>query len=55
MQAKKKKGRRWMLLTKIEQLGMDPKLFGVHSLQVGGETAAANAEVPDLLLKCHGH
>ena len=51
----KKKGRRWMLLAKIEQLGMYPKLFGVHSLQVGGATAAANAEVPDLLLKCHGH
>lgn len=42
-------------MAKIEQLGMDPKLFGVHSLQVGGATAAANAEVPDLLLKCHGH
>ena len=25
------------LLTKIEQLGMDPKLFGMHSLRAGGE------------------
>ena len=38
---------RELLLAKIEQLGMDPKLFGMHSLRAGGATAAANAGVPD--------
>ena len=33
---------------------MDPKQFGMHSLQVGGATAAANAGVLDRLFKCHG-
>ena len=41
---------RELLLATIKQLGMDPKLFGMHS----GVTAAANAGVPDRLFKCHG-
>ena len=45
---------RELLLAKIEQLGMDPKLFGMHSLRAGGATAAANAGVPDRLFKRHG-
>ena len=45
---------RELLLAKIEQLGMDPKLFGMHSLLAGGATAAANAGVPDRLFKRHG-
>ena len=45
---------RELLLAKIEQLGMDPKLFGMHSLRAGGATAAANAGVPDKLFKRHG-
>ena len=31
---------REILLAKNEQLGMDPKLFGMHSLRAGGATAA---------------
>ena len=42
---------RELLLSKISQLGFDPKLFGLHSLRAGGATAAANAGVPDRLFK----
>ena len=45
---------RELLLEKISSLGMDPKLFGMHSLWAGGATAAANAGVPDRLFKRHG-
>ena len=45
---------RELLLEKISSLGMDPKLFGMHSLRAGGATAAANAGVPDRLFKLHG-
>ena len=45
---------RELLLPKIAQLGMDPELFGMHSLRAGGATAAANAGVPDRLFKRHG-
>ena len=45
---------RELLLSKISQLGFDPKLFGLHSLRAGGATAAANAGVPDRLFKRHG-
>ena len=45
---------RELLLEKISSLGMDPKLFGMHSLQAGGATAAANAGVLDKLFKRHG-
>lgn len=45
---------RELLLAKIAQLGMNPELFGMHSLRAGGATAAANAGVPDRLFKRHG-
>jgi hypothetical protein len=45
---------RELLLEKIEQLGMDPKAFGMHSLRAGGATAAARAGVADRLFKRHG-
>ena len=45
---------RELLLEMISSLGMDPKLFGMHSLRAGGATAAANAGVPDRLFKRHG-
>ena len=45
---------RELLLEKISSLGMDPKLFRMHSLRAGGATAAANAGVPDRLFKRHG-
>ena len=43
-----------LLLNKILQLGYDLKLFGLHSLQTGGATAAANSDVPSRLFKPHG-
>ena len=42
------------LLEKIEQLGMDPSVFGMHSLRACGATAAARAGVADRLFKRHG-
>ena len=43
---------RVLLLAKTEQLIMDPKLFGMHSLPAGG--AIANSGVPGRLFKLHG-
>ena len=45
---------RELLLEKLEAVGLDPKLFSLHSLRSGGATAAANAGVPDRLFKRHG-
>lgn len=45
---------RELLLEKIEAIGLNPKLYGLHSLRAGGATAAANAGVPDRLFKRHG-
>ena len=43
---------RVLLLAKTEQLVMNPKLFGMHSLPVVGATA--NSGVPDRLFKHMG-
>ena len=45
---------RELLLTKLEQLGYDKHQFSLHSLRLGGASAAANAGVPDRLFKRHG-
>ena len=45
---------RELLLQRISQLGMDPQLFGMHSLRADGAMAAASAGVPDRLFKRHG-
>ena len=39
---------------KLNSLGFAVAEFGLHSLRVGGATAAANAGIPDTLFKCHG-
>lgn len=39
---------------KVKQLGYPAEQFGLHSLQAGGASAAANADVPDRLFKRHG-
>ena len=44
-----------LLLEKTEQLGMDPSVFGMHSLWAGGTTAAVRAGVAHHLFKRHGH
>ena len=43
------------LVEKTEQLGMDPSVFGMHSLWAGGATAAVRAGVAHHLFKRHGH
>ena len=45
---------RELFLSKLSQLGFDPKQFGLHSLRSGGASAAANAGIPDRLFKHHG-
>ena len=44
---------RELFLNKLSELGYDSRHFGLHSLRVGGATAAANAGVPDRLFKRH--
>ena len=46
---------RGLLLEKTEQFDMDPSVFGMHSLRVGGATAAVRAGVAHHLFKRHGH
>ena len=36
-----------LMLEKLQELGLDPKQFGLHSLRSGGASGAANAGVPD--------
>ena len=38
----------------FSKIGLNPKLFGLHSARSGGATAAANRGVPDRLFKRHG-
>ena len=45
---------RELFLAKLRELGFDASQFGLHSLQAGGATTAANAGVPDRLFKRHG-
>ena len=39
---------------KLRELGFDTKQCGLHSLLAGDATAAANAGLPDCLLKQYG-
>ena len=43
-----------ILLSALENLGLDKKSFGLHCLRSGGATAAAEAKVEDRLFKKHG-
>ena len=40
---------------KLESLGIPAGCYGLHSLQAGGATVAANGGIPDRLFKRHGH
>ena len=42
------------VLAKLEAIGLDKHQYGLHSLKVGGASAAANAGVPDRIFKWHG-
>ena len=45
---------RSLVLNVFQSLGLDPSLFGTHSLRAGGATTAANNSIPDRLFKKHG-
>lgn len=40
-------------MEKLQELGLDPKQFGLHNLRSGGASAATNAGVPDHWFKRH--
>ena len=42
------------VLERLEAIGLDKRLYGLHSLRAGGASAAANAGVPDRMFKRHG-
>ena len=45
---------RELLLQTLSKLGLDTKLFGLHSLRSGGASTAAHNRIPERLLKSHG-
>ena len=45
---------REILLNALSSIGLNSKLFGLHSLRSGGATSAASRGVSDRLLKIHG-
>ena len=45
---------REIVLERLKEIGLNLKQFGLHSLQAGGATSAANNGVLDRLLKRHG-
>ena len=38
----------------FKAIGLDTKLYGLHSLRIGGASAAANNDLPDRVIKKHG-
>ena len=45
---------REILLSSLERLGLNKKMFGLHSLRSGGASAAAASHVEDRIFKKHG-
>ena len=45
---------RELVLEKMEEIELDRKSFGLHSLNPRGASAAANAGIPDRWFKRHG-
>lgn len=41
-------------LGKLAEIALDKSEYGLHSLRAGGESAVANAGIPDCWFKCHG-
>ena len=45
---------REVVLSKFSTIGLDQTNFGLHSLRIGGASAAANNDIPDRAIKKHG-
>ena len=45
---------RELFIEKFKAIGLDTKLYGLHSLRIGGASAAANNDLPDRVIKKHG-
>lgn len=45
---------RELFILKFKAIGLDTKLYGLHSLRIGGASAAANNDLPDRVIKKHG-
>ena len=45
---------RELLLSSLDDIGLDSSNYSLHSLRSGGATAASNNKVSDTLLKKHG-
>ena len=45
---------RELFIEKFKAIGLETKLYGLHSLRIGGASAAANKDLPDRVIKKHG-
>ena len=45
---------RELFIEKFKAIGLDTKLYGLHSLRTGGASAAANKDLADRVIKKHG-
>ena len=45
---------RELFIEKFKAIGLDTKLYGLHSLRIGGASAVANNDLPDRVIKKHG-
>ena len=45
---------RELFINKFKAIGLHMRLYGLHSLRIGGATAAANNDLPDRVIKKHG-
>ena len=41
-------------IEKFKAIGLDTKLYGLHSIRIGGASVAANNDLPDRVIKKHG-
>ena len=41
---------RELFMEKFKAIGLDTKLYGLHSLRIGGASAAANNDLPDRVI-----
>ena len=41
---------RELFIQKFRAIGLDTNLYGLHSLRIGGASAAANSDIPDRVI-----